>query len=298
MPREFFKNLPNTTTPLTAPRLNGLLDGDEAMGNVIVESANGKNLFNKDNEAFSTNNCTYTSLSTGFRITNSTAGTYRYAAIRVLDLNDFAGQKLTLSCAMSGNGYKLVEVSRATFSLESKTTFGDLDTSHLTKTIDVPSIATMGTSHYLFLRAYSAGSSSIEANVYTDYTDFQIERGEIKTSYSDYQVLGYTSGSNANGNYVKYDDGTLIQYGSVEASANTNYGTINFPIAFIDTDYELLVNHKYRGGADYGGSAQIRCITTGQVSTTSLGYVYSVYSDGTSPSYKRNCTYYAIGKWK
>ena len=46
MAREFFKNLPNTTTPLTAPRLNGLLDGDEAMGNIVVDSIRGKNLFN------------------------------------------------------------------------------------------------------------------------------------------------------------------------------------------------------------------------------------------------------------
>lgn len=44
MAREFFKNLPNTTTPLTAPRLNGLLDGDEAMGNIVVDSISSKNL--------------------------------------------------------------------------------------------------------------------------------------------------------------------------------------------------------------------------------------------------------------
>lgn len=47
MAREFFKNLPNTTTPLTAPRLNGLLDGDEPMGNVVVDSIRTKNMFDK-----------------------------------------------------------------------------------------------------------------------------------------------------------------------------------------------------------------------------------------------------------
>ena len=49
MAREFFKNLPNTTTPVTAPRLNELLDGDEAMGNIVVDSIRGKNLFNVNN---------------------------------------------------------------------------------------------------------------------------------------------------------------------------------------------------------------------------------------------------------
>lgn len=49
MARDFFKNLPDTTTPLTAPRLNGLLDGDEAMGNIVVDSVKTKNIFNSDN---------------------------------------------------------------------------------------------------------------------------------------------------------------------------------------------------------------------------------------------------------
>lgn len=45
MAREFFKDLPNTTTPLTASRLNGLLNGDEALGSIVVDDVNGKNLF-------------------------------------------------------------------------------------------------------------------------------------------------------------------------------------------------------------------------------------------------------------
>lgn len=44
MAKEFFKDLPNTTTPLTADRLNGLLDGEEAMGNLVVDSIRSKNL--------------------------------------------------------------------------------------------------------------------------------------------------------------------------------------------------------------------------------------------------------------
>lgn len=52
MARDFFKNLPNTTTPITASRLNDFLDGDESMGNVLVESIKGKNLFNINNFTF------------------------------------------------------------------------------------------------------------------------------------------------------------------------------------------------------------------------------------------------------
>ena len=46
MAKEFFKDLPNTTTPLTASRLNGLLDGDEAMGQLVVDSIKSKNILN------------------------------------------------------------------------------------------------------------------------------------------------------------------------------------------------------------------------------------------------------------
>lgn len=45
MARQFFKDLPDTSTPLTASRLNGLLDGEEAMGNLVVDSIKTKNIF-------------------------------------------------------------------------------------------------------------------------------------------------------------------------------------------------------------------------------------------------------------
>ena len=36
----------------------------------------------------------------------------------------------------------------------------------------------------------------------------QIEEGSTATNYSEYKGIGYTSGSNENGSWVKYDDGT------------------------------------------------------------------------------------------
>ena len=46
MAKQFFKNLPDTSTPLTATRFNGLLDGDESQGNLVVDSIRSKNLLN------------------------------------------------------------------------------------------------------------------------------------------------------------------------------------------------------------------------------------------------------------
>ena len=48
MAKQFFKDLPDTSAPINSSRLNGLLDGDEAMGNLVVDSIRSKNMFNKD----------------------------------------------------------------------------------------------------------------------------------------------------------------------------------------------------------------------------------------------------------
>lgn len=48
MAREFFKNLPDTSTPLNAQRLNGIFNGEEPMGSIVVDDIRGKNLFNKN----------------------------------------------------------------------------------------------------------------------------------------------------------------------------------------------------------------------------------------------------------
>ena len=46
MAKEFFKDLPDTTTPITAPRMNALLDGEEPLGNIVVDSIETTNLLN------------------------------------------------------------------------------------------------------------------------------------------------------------------------------------------------------------------------------------------------------------
>lgn len=60
MAKEFFKNLPDTSTPLTAERLNGLLDGEESMGSIIVEDIECKNLLNITVSTTTINGVTFT----------------------------------------------------------------------------------------------------------------------------------------------------------------------------------------------------------------------------------------------
>lgn len=106
------------------------------------------------------------------------------------------------------------------------------------------------------------------------------------------------SGSNANGSYLKFSDGTLIQRGLVEAPANQNYADITYPIEFYNTNYDLYGNQKYTGGSGYGGTAQCRCIATPQGYSTTAGYIYNMYGDETVPNFKRKMNWLAIGRWK
>ena len=48
MSRIYFKPLPDESTPATAERINGLLNGEESIEKVLVGSVEGKNLFDKD----------------------------------------------------------------------------------------------------------------------------------------------------------------------------------------------------------------------------------------------------------
>lgn len=59
MAKEFFKDLPDTSTPLSAARINGLLDGEESMGSIVVENIKSKNLYNPALVTINNNNYYY-----------------------------------------------------------------------------------------------------------------------------------------------------------------------------------------------------------------------------------------------
>ena len=105
-------------------------------------------------------------------------------------------------------------------------------------------------------------------------------------------------GSNSNGNYTRYKDGTMIQYGTGSCPEGVGYADITFPIPFLNAEYIMLANHKYTGGGGYGGSAQLRNITNPQANTNDTAYIYSYQYDGTVANYIRNVQYVAYGRWK
>lgn len=109
------------------------------------------------------------------------------------------------------------------------------------------------------------------------------------------------SGSNANGSWVKFADGTMIQYGTYDTGLtdfttefgsvfyNNSYFAINFPLEFIGVP-SIVINQElggYLGGSTLGGRP------------TKTGFRVYLYI-AQSGVLNRNATIYwqAIGRWK
>lgn len=110
------------------------------------------------------------------------------------------------------------------------------------------------------------------------------------------------SGSNTNGNYIKLQDGTLIQWGETTATTGTNslnrggvtvyYSdsvTQNFPISFIDNTSSI--HPQINGGA--GTSAGLNFIYTVMYANR-----VAITLESTNSSYSRTIRWLAIGRWK
>lgn len=110
------------------------------------------------------------------------------------------------------------------------------------------------------------------------------------------------SGNNSNGNWIKYEDGTMITYQEIEVktACNTawgnlfvgNYATaINFPQTFKELP-KVLIDLKLKIGACFKVEWEVPIITTSSYKNIGIGR-------GTSSNLVSfTITLYAIGKWK
>lgn len=131
---------------------------------------------------------------------------------------------------------------------------------------------------------------------------------EITNSYSTSTGIGYSanyinnnvgvieSGSNANGNYIKYEDGTMICYNLYSNTLNitsqfegvyyVNTGEITFPIEFYAKPLIYTQINLAGGGFTYYGN---------YTKTSFSGFVWKTQSKS-SASVEVN--WLAIGRWK
>ena len=130
------------------------------------------------------------------------------------------------------------------------------------------------------------------------------EQNRAPSAHAVNQALGniIESGSNANGNYIKYADGTLIQYNYfrvTDQAINSQYGdtalysgnrSITFPVSFIDANYSVTCGFFRWGTSLSWGNA----LPNTKDTCLLVGYDYYPRATGTIT----NLSYMAIGKWK
>lgn len=98
------------------------------------------------------------------------------------------------------------------------------------------------------------------------------------------------SGGNKNGNWIKFGEGTLIQYGNAEHKSNENFKQVYFPVAFRDTSYCFSAIGSYNYFANI-------CFVISSLLQDRIN-VYVQKGDGTKLDQNQTFYWFAIGKWK
>lgn len=109
--------------------------------------------------------------------------------------------------------------------------------------------------------------------------------------YAPGALVGITieeSGSNSNGSYIKYSDGTMLCYGVITASINGGF-SVTLPASFKDTSFVAIGSGSTK--SNYGTGVTISM----PISTTNSfgGYVFGFTGSGSNPH-----GWFAIGRWK
>lgn len=99
------------------------------------------------------------------------------------------------------------------------------------------------------------------------------------------------TGSNSNGSWIKYSDGTLIQYGinEYDPSSGTDYKEVTFPNSFINTSYYFSPSPSYNYYINV-------VMVIGTIETTRLRVFVQKGNDAMDQI--QPFRWFAIGRWK
>ena len=277
MAKQFFKDLPDTSTPLTAERLNGLLDGEEAMGNLVVDSIRTKNIFGN-----------YTIINgwisgTGMRV-NSNNGN-RMAFVKCKPNTTYTISRSIKTSTFRIGEYTIIPPmtsSNVDYTLP-KTIIEDNNANSITYT-------TGSTAEYLIVHYGLLEDTNLKESLST----IQVEEGDTATSYSPYQNLtgeeNYTTEEQVIGTWI---DGKPLYRKVYKVENQENSYGIARP-SNVDTFTKLSVMQKdssnawipayYWTSSDYlrifatGDYIQIR---TSKANNTFIHYIIIEYTKTT-----------------
>lgn len=99
------------------------------------------------------------------------------------------------------------------------------------------------------------------------------------------------SGSNDNGYYRKYADGTLEMWGTSEEIGTDGYATVELPQPFFDTYYRIYANQIYHPSTPVS-------VVSVQVQTKQSLHIYAREPNGTMPASSCKYNWFVVGTWK
>ena len=190
-------------------------------------------------------------------------------------INDDGTATLQASDSVKLGG--VVEAEAATVStIVKRNSFGDINTRLFRSEYVTTESAPLTTSDLCF-RVNNSTDNYMRFMSASAFTTWCINAG-----------VTFTSGSNANGKYIKYGDGTMICWSPVLSTTAGNSATWTFPVAFIDTTTVVTGNFRYSALA-------ANFIITITPTTTSVEFGASNTS-GTLVESEQALV--AIGKWQ
>lgn len=206
------------------------------------------------------------------------------------------------------------------FTLKKNTNYVLKYTFETTNSVFIPSVSIQGNNHWSNTFARKAGTGTFvinfnsgdwdtvdmvfEINGDTNLTNVgtlsnvQLEEGSTPTEYTSYKSLGYTSGHNENGSWVKYDDGTLIQRGTAVYPSGVDSYKLTFPMPFKDTDYQVSTETAYQYYRVLDFVRSTRDINYTIFFASALKTASSPYTWIFELEHEQEFDWIAIGRWK
>ena len=183
-------------------------NSQESMGSIVVDDIRSKNFFDVNKITSTTvNGVTISKNANGGLVLNGTAtGQIEFFYVELVSESKIKpGKTYTLSSNALPQDDKLQVFLQNSNSATWVSTIASI-----TGTInpDTFTVSTLPGTHFKFLILILEGATLNNFVLYP-----QIEEGSTVTNYSEYKGIGYTSGQNANGKWVKYDDGRMECWG-------------------------------------------------------------------------------------
>lgn len=146
----------------------------------------------------------------------------------------------------------------------------------------------------------TTGSNTRCVRISTNKNDkdkVQFELGSAVTNYSEYRGIGYTSGQNANGHWIKYDDGRLECWGKASIPANQTNTTITFPIPFLEPNKYGLGTNINISITDIYTNSYYNVYIVAEFTNNNFK-VFAFTASGGTPTVQRDFFFNVKGFWK